>query len=445
VKSLASFRLDLPVVDATAVGASLALGNFKAASTLMMLLNTGAYLEAWAKQRSRENLAAALSKNVDNVWVRQDGALRQIPYSELRKGDAIVLRSGSLIPIDGKVIEGRALVNEAALTGQPLVSEKTAGLLVHSGTVVQEGEIIAEVHTKGNDTSYEQTIALVEEGEGAKAGIGIKANKLADKAVPFTLAFAALVFLATRNPRKAASVLTVDYSCAIKLATPLAFLAAMREGLSNGAFFKGGASMEQFAACDTIVFGKASVLAADTNEAAQVISMLRHLGIKRIYLLSEDETSAAEKIARELSLDSYRGGLSPEDKTGMVKRLRERGCRLAFVGDGINDSPAMSAADVGIAMQDGVDLALQAADITLKESSLYPLVIARLISQRVMKRIRGNITTAIVLNSAFILLGLLENPAPGNAGSTRAAWLHNISTLILSINAMRPVLKESKQ
>jgi P-type E1-E2 ATPase len=173
--------------------------------------------------------------------------------------------------------------------------------------------------------------------------------------------------------------------------------------------------------------------------------MLRHLGIKRIYLLSEDETSAAEKIARELSLDSYRGGLSPEDKTGMVKRLRERGCRLAFVGDGINDSPAMSAADVGIAMQDGVDLALQAADITLKESSLYPLVIARLISQRVMKRIRGNITTAIVLNSAFILLGLLENPAPGNAGSTRAAWLHNISTLILSINAMRPVLKESKQ
>ena len=261
LKSLSRLRLDVPVLDAAAVGASLAQGNIKSASTLMMLLKTGEYLEAWAKQRSHENLAAALSLNVGQVWVRSgDGTERQIPYSELRQGDSVVVRCGSLIPVDGTVLEGRAIVNEAALTGEPLGIEKSAGSTVHAGTVIEEGEIIAEVRNKGKNTRYEQIITLIEEGEGSKADTEIRANEIADKAVPFTFAAAALTFLVTRNPRKTASVLSVDYSCAIKLSTPLAFLAAIREGLNNGVFFKGGAPMEQFAACDTIVFDKTGTL-----------------------------------------------------------------------------------------------------------------------------------------------------------------------------------------
>ena len=570
LKSLTRSRLDIPVLDAAAVGASLAQGNVNSASTLMMLLKTGEYLEAWAKQRSHENLAAALSLNVGQVWVRSaDGTERQISYGELQQGDSVVLRSGGLIPIDGTVLEGRAMVNEAALTGEPLSVEKSSGSTIHAGTVIEEGEIIAEVRNKGSSTRYEQIISLIENGEGAKADTEIRANKTADKAVPFTFAAAALTFLLTRNPRKAVSVLSVDYSCAIKLSTPLAFLAAIREGLYNGVFFKGGAPIEQLAACDTVVFDKTGTLTMSTpalehiipyngftekdalkvaacleehfphpvakavvaealaknvrhkeehstvkyiaahgiaseykgkhtvigsrhfigedesvdlsiakedeekaakdgysvlylaqekklaaillikdpvrDEAAEVVAMLRLLGIKRIYLLSGDNQSAAERIARELSLDSGRGGLLPQDKTAIVKNLIERGCRVAFVGDGMNDSPAMSAANVGIAMKDGADLARETADITLKEASLYPLVIARLMSQRVMKRINSNTSAAIILNSVFILMGLFENPARANSGSSRSIWLHNLTSLVLSLNAMRPVLKEAKQ
>ena len=569
IRSLARSRLDVPVLDAAAVSALLAQGNVRSASTLIMLLKTGEYLEAWAKQRSHENLAAALSLNIAQVWVRSDdGTERQIPYSELQQGDSIVIRCGSLIPIDGTVLEGRAIVNEAALTGEPLGIEKSPGSTVHAGTVIEEGEIIAEVRNKGKNTRYEQIITLIEEGEGAKAETEIRANKIADKAVPFTFAAAALAYFLTGNSRKAASVLSVDYSCAIKLATPLTFLAAIREGLNNGVFFKGGAPMERLASCDTVVFDKTGTLTLSTpaleriipyhgfaerdalkiaacleehfphpvakavvaealaknvqhneehstvkyiaahgiateyqgkhtvigsrhfigedeevdlsiakkdeekaakdgysvlylaqekklvaillikdpvrEEAAEVIAMLRCLGIKRIYLLSGDSENTAQKIAAELSLDGGRGGLLPQDKTAIVKNLRERGCRVAFVGDGMNDSPAMNAADVGIAMKDGADLASETADITLKESSLYPLVIARLISQRVMKRINTNTRAAIILNSAFILMGLFESPARGSSGSSRFIWLHNLTSLLLSMNAMRPVLSEAK-
>jgi len=567
LKSLADSRLDVAALDAAAVWSSLAQGNVNAASTLIMLLKTGEYLESWARQRSRENLAAALSLNVGRVWTRSpDGTERQIPYSDLRQGDSVVLRSGGLIPIDGKVIDGSALVNEAAMTGEPLGREKAAGAVVHAGTVVEEGELVAEVTGKGGSTRYEQIITLIEEGEAAKAGAVIRANRLADKAVPFTFAAAALAFLLTRNPRKAVSVLSVDYSCAIKLATPLAFLAAIREGLRYGAFFKGGAPLEDFAACDTVVFDKTGTLTmsapaleriipyggftkkealkvaacleehfphpmakaivaaalargvmhteehssvkyiaahgiateyrgkhtvigsrhfigedegvdlsaakedeeraakdgysvlylAQENklaamllikdpvrpEATEAVAMLRSLGIKRMYLLTGDSASAAERVSRELSLDGWRCGLLPRDKTEIVRNLRALGCKVAFVGDGMNDSPAMSAADVGIAMKDGADIACETADIALKESGLYPLVIARLISQRVMKRIDSNTRAAIVLNSIFILMGLLESPADGKASGSRSVWLHNLTSLALSMNAMRPVLKD---
>jgi Cu2+-exporting ATPase len=569
LKSLARARLDVPVLDAAAVGAALAQGNTGAASTLIMLLKTGEYLEAWAKDRSRENLAAALSLKTGQVWVRSpDGVDRELPYEALRPGDRIVLRAGALIPIDGKVLEGRALVNEAALTGESLPVEKTPGAAIHAGTVIEEGELAAEVLKKGEDTRYEGIIRLIEEGEGAKADTEIRANRIADRAAPFTFAAAGLTWLISRNSRKAAAVLSVDYSCAIKLSTPLAFLAAIREGLGNGVFFKGGAPMEKFAACDTIIFDKTgtltlaapaleriipyngfsktsalkiaacleehfphpvakavvaaalerkvrhreehssvkyiaahgiaseyrgkhtvigsrhfigddegvdlSIAEADEAaaaaegysvlylaqekklaalllikdppraEAAEVIAMLRALGIRRIYLLSGDNKKTTRRIARSLSLDGWRGELLPGDKRVIVRELRERGCRVAFVGDGMNDSPAMSAADVGIAMKDGADLARETADISLKESSLYPLVIARVMAQRVMKRVNANTRGAILLNSIFILMGLAENSGL-NAGSSRSVWLHNLTTLALSVNAMRPLLGEARK
>jgi Cu2+-exporting ATPase len=474
-----------------------------------------------------------------------------------------------MIPIDGKVLEGRALVNEAALTGEPLGIEKFPGSRIHAGTVIEEGELAALILKKGEDTRYEQIIRLIEESDGARADTEIRANKIAGDAVPFTFAVAALTWLFSRNARKSAAVLSVDYSCAIKLSTPLAFLAAIREGLNNGVFFKGGAPLEKLAGVDTVVFDKTGTLtlaspalekiipyngfsetgalkiaacleehfphpvaravvaeslaknvrhreehsqvkyiaahgiateyqgkhtvvgsrhfigedegidlspaAKDEDqaaregysvlylaqekklsalllikdppreEAAEVIAMLRVLGIKRTYLLSGDNKKTAERIAGELSLDGGLGELLPKDKAAIVRNLRERGCKVAFVGDGMNDSPAMSAADVGISMKDGADLARETADISLKESSLYPLVIARIMAQRVMKRIRTNNRAAIWLNSIFMLMGIAENPIPGTSGGARSVWLHNLTTLGLSMNAMRPLLGEAKK
>ena len=567
--SLSRGKLDVPVLDAAAVSASLARNDVTTASTLLMLLKTGEYLEEWAKQRSRQNLAASLSLNVGQVWiVGDDGVERSIPYEQLREGQTVVLRSGAMIPVDGTVQDGRALVNEAALTGEPLGIEKRAHSAVHAGTVIEEGELRVLVQKKGADTRYQHIIRLIETSEQAKADTEIKANLLAGRAVPFTFAAAALTWLISQDARKAASVLQVDYSCAIKLATPLAFLAAIREGLGHGVFFKGGAPMEKLAQADTIVFDKTGTLtraapalariipyngvtetealkvaacleehfphpvaravvaaALERNvkhreehssvkyiaahgiateyqgkhtvigsrhfigedegvdlsragpdeeaaaqegcsvlylaregrlaaillfkdppreEAAEVVFMLRHLGVKRIYLLSGDNKKTAERVARELKLDGGLGEMLPQDKCAVIAGLRRKGCTVAFVGDGMNDAPALFAADVGIAMKDGADLALESAGITLNEASLYPLVAARLLASRVMGRIHSNTHAAIWLNSAFILMGLLENSDVPSAGS-RSVWLHNLTTLGLSMRALSPLLRERSE
>ena len=272
LSSLARGKLDVPVLDAAAVGASLARSDVKTASTLLMLLRTGEYLEQWAKQRSRENLAASLSINVGQIWILgEDGVERSIPYEQLEEGAAIVLRSGAMIPVDGKVLDGRALVNEAALTGESLSVEKRISSTVHAGTVIEEGELRVLVLKKGMDTRYQQIIKLIENSEKSKADTEIKANLVASQAVPFTFAAAALTWLISQDARKAASVLQVDYSCAIKLATPLAFLAAIREGLGHGVFFKGGAPMEKLAQADTVVFDKTGTLTRAEPALARII------------------------------------------------------------------------------------------------------------------------------------------------------------------------------
>ncbi|AEF83576.1 heavy metal translocating P-type ATPase [Treponema primitia ZAS-2] len=564
LRSLGGMKMDVSLLDASVISLSLAQKNYSSASTLMMLLRTGQYLEQWARRRSRENLAAAISLKVGQVWVRRDGQDEQIPYSLLEPGDQVVLRAGTLIPVDGKVIEGNATVNESSMTGEPLAVSRTAGASVHAGTVIEEGELIVEVLRKGDDTRFQKIIQLIEDSEAAKAKTESRANELANKAVPFSFIAAGLTALLNGNFQKAQVVLSVDFSCAIKLSTPLVFISAMREGLNNGVFFKGGAPMEDFARVDTIVFDKTgtltkaapaleriipyngyketevlkiaacleehfphpvakavvkhalemgvehrekhttvkyiaahgiateydgqltligsrhfvsddegidiSIAAADEaaaagegrsvlylaregklagllviddplrEEAMEVIAMLRKLGIKRIYLLSGDNKRTTERIARKLGADGFRGELLPQEKTDLVKALKKLGCAVAVVGDGMNDSPAMSAADVGIAMKDGADLARSVADITLRDPSLYPLVIARLMSQRAMKRIHDNTVTAISINSALILMSIF-----GNFTTTNSVWLHNLTTLGVSMNSMRPLLPEGKR
>jgi Cu2+-exporting ATPase len=567
VKSLVNMRMDVPLLDASAITASLLRGNVNSASTLLMLLKTGQYLEEWAKERSRENLAAELSLNAGSVWVRRGGVEREVPYSEVARGDLVVLRAGGVVPVDGKAVEGAAVINEAALTGEPLGAEKRRGSTVYAGTVVVEGELVVEVGRLGGETRYEQILSLIMESEKAKAGTAIKAFRLADKAVPLSFAASFLTWFLTRDAAKAASVLSIDYSCAIKLSVPLAFLAAIREGLSQGVFFKGSNPVEALSEADTLVFDKtgtltlaapaveeiipyhgrteegvlriaacleehfphpvaravvAEALARDVQhreeystvkyvaahgiathyrgehtvigsrhfigedegvdlsiaredeeraakeglsvlylaqknelaaillikdplrvEAKEVIVMLRRLGMKRIYLFSGDNKRTVDRVVRELSLDGGLGELLPGDKARLVRELQERGCKVAFVGDGMNDSPAMSAADVGITMRDGSDMAREVASISLKESSLYPLVLARIMADRVMKRIHGNIHAAVVLNSLFILLGLFDTGAGGASnGSSRSVWLHNMTTIMLSLNSMRPYIVE---
>jgi Cu2+-exporting ATPase len=561
LRSLYHLKMDIPLLDGSVILLSLLERDYTTASTLMMLLKTGQYLEDWARARSRENLARLISLNVGQVWIRRHGGDEQIPYSRLEKGDMVVLRAGALIPVDGKVAEGSALVNESSMTGEPLAASRTAGATVHAGTVIEEGELVVELTGKGEDTRLQKIVRLIEESETAKAKIESRAYELANKAVPFSFIAAALAALINGNFKKVQTMLSIDYSCAIKLSTPLVFLSAMREGLRNGVFFKGSAPMEALAAADTVIFDKTGTLtkaspvllrvipyngykakevlkiaacleehfphpvaksvvkhaletgvehrekhstvkyiaahgiateyegqhtvigsrhfisedegidisvSADDEaaavaegrsvlylardgklagllviddppreEAAEVIAMLRKLGIKRIYLLSGDNKRTTERIARNLGVDGFRGELLPGEKTDLVKALKERGCVVAVVGDGMNDSPAMSAADVGIAMKDGADLAQSVADITLKDPSLYPLVIARIMSERAIKKIHDNTVAAIGINSTLALTSFF-----GNFTTAHSVWFHNLTTLAVSLNSMRPLIKE---
>jgi Cu2+-exporting ATPase len=561
--SLAALKMDVPLLDASAVALSLVCGDYKSASTLMLLLNTGEYLEEWAKYRSRENLAEKLSVAIGNVWVRREGGETEIPASRLEPGDLAVIRAGAMIPVDGRVVSGSAMVNESSMTGEAHASFREPDDSVHAGTVVEEGEITVEVRKKAGDTRFQKILSLIAQSEAAKAGIELKSRELADRLAPFSFFAAGITALFGGGLRRARAVLSVDYSCPVKLSTPLVFLSAMREGLNNGIFFKGGASLEALAEVDTIVFDKTgtltkaapaldriipyhdfkqeqvlkiaacmeehfphpvaksilrcatergikhreehsavtyiaahgivtsyhgkrtvigsrhfiredehidvSIAAEDEaaigaegksplylaidgvlaavfviddpprEEAPEVIAMLRRLGVKRIYMLSGDNHRSVESIAKRLGVDSFRGELLPDEKTAIIKNLRERGLQVAMVGDGMNDSPAMSAATVGIAMKEGSDLSREVAGVTLKAPSLYPLVIGRIIAGRAVEKIHTNIGLAAGINSALMLAGIA-----GNDTGNILMLLHNLTTLMLSVNSMRPLVSEGK-
>lgn len=559
VRAVLRGALNVDVLDAAAIGASLIMRDFRTVSLLTLLLGLGETLEYWTRRRSMATLTESLALNVENVWLLVDGTEISVPLAQVKEGDLVVVRDGGSIPVDGVVEEGYAMVNQSSMTGEPLGVRRTTGASVFAGTVVEEGRLVIRARHVGDGTRLRQVVKFIEESESLKAGIQGKYERLADMAVPFTFGLAALVWLLTRDFRRAASVLLVDYSCALKLATPLAVLASMREGARHGMAIKGGRYLEALNEADTVVFDKTGTLTqaspevvevfpapgfertevlrvmacleehfphpvaravvrkADEEglkhaeehahveyvvahgvasslygkkmrvgsrhyiehdedvdlspleavieeqtgmgrsllfmsedgrvagmvsiedpmrpEAPRVVEELRSLGFNRVLMLTGDDERTARAVAARVGISEYRAQVLPTDKARIVQELTEQGCRVLMVGDGINDAPALSASHVGVAMSDGTDLAREVANVLLTHPNLEGLVNARLLGTRTLRRIHFNFVATLTLNSAFLLGGLFMFMGPGVA-----ALLHNVTTLGVALNAMRPHL-----
>lgn len=560
VSELFRGRLNVAVLDAAALVVSLLRRDFKTAGLLVLLLGMGEMLENYARKKSMASLAEQLSVKCDVIWVREGDALRQKPLAEATPDDVIVVRSGSVIPVDGVVLDGEAAVNQTAMTGEPLAVHRTSGGAVFAGTVVESGEIAIRPTGIGDGTRLSQIISFVEESEKAKAGIESKALKFADAIVPFNFALAALVWIFTRDLTRTASVLLVDYSCALRLATPLAILSSMKEGTARGVVVKGGRYLEALAEVDTVVFDKTGTLTNATPRLSDVVSLrddlsedellrlsacleehfphpvsraivhaaeekglahhderhdaevkyvvahgicskvdgetvllgsrhfieddegvscapaLAHverlaaqgktilyvalsgrligvLGIedpireeaagviealhargKKVVMLTGDDERTAAAVAKRLGIDAWRAQVLPSDKADEVLRLKDAGAKVLMIGDGINDSPALSAADVGVTMRDGTDIAQEVADVIMAPSLQY-LLVALDLGEATMRRIRQNVALSVGLNSAFLAGGLTGLLMPAVS-----ALLHNATTIGVCLNAMRPEL-----
>ena len=561
--SLRHGRLDVDALDGTAIAISLLRRDFRTVGLLTLLLGFGDSLERYTQKKSLENLASHLALQADKVWVRRDSVDMLIPFQDLAESDLVTVRDGTVIPVDGVVVEGTASVNESSLTGEALGVMRTAGSSVYAGTVVEAGEIFIRPTSIGRDTRMQQIVRFVENSEQLKAGIQARYEKLADRAVPFTFALAGIVFLATRNLARAASVLLVDYSCALRLATPLAILSSMNEGVGRKVMVKGGRFLESLARVDTVVFDKTGTLTQSRPEVAQVIPVpgaeavqgedevlrlaacleehfphpvakavvhcaeerglqhaeehaeveyvvahgiaslwrgkrvllgsrhyisqdegvdvscmeetisdlarqgysllylavegrlegmiamrdpvrpesaaliarLREMGVPHIMMLTGDDERTARAVAGSLGITEYRSQVLPEDKARVVQELKDAGRTVLMLGDGINDSPALSCADVGVTLRDGSDLAREVADVVLMGGSLNELVTALELGRGTMRRIHGNFVATMGLNSLFLAGGLIGMIQPG-----LSAVLHNLTTLGVSLNAMRPTL-----
>lgn len=559
VRAVLRGALNVDVLDAAAIGASLVMRDFRTVSLLTLLLGLGETLEYWTRRRSMATLTESLALNVENVWLLAEGTEISVPLAQVKEGDLVVVRDGGCIPVDGMVEEGCAVVNQSSMTGEPLGVKRTTGASVFAGTVVEEGRLVIRARHVGDGTRLRQVVKFIEESESLKAGIQGKYERLADMAVPFTFGLAALVWLLTRDFRRAASVLLVDYSCALKLATPLAVLASMREGARHGMAIKGGRYLEALNEADTVVFDKTGTLTqaspevvevfpapgfdrtevlrvmacleehfphpvaravvrkADEEglkhaeehahveyvvahgvasslygkkmrvgsrhyiehdegvdlsalneaieeqtsmgrsllfmsedgkvagmvsiedpmrpEAPRVVEELRGLGFNRILMLTGDDERTARAVAARVGINEYRSQVLPTDKARIIQELTEQGCKVLMVGDGINDAPALSASHVGVAMSDGTDLAREVANVLLTHPNLEGLVNARLLGTRTLRRIHFNFVATLTLNSAFLLGGLFMFMGPGVS-----ALLHNVTTLGVALNAMRPNL-----
>lgn len=562
LKCLLQRKIEVPVLDATAITVSLITKDFSTASSIMFLLGIGELLEEWTHKKSVDDLARSMSLNVSKVWLRTpENQEILVESSKIEKGDKVVVHMGNVIPFDGEVLDGDAMVNQASLTGESVPVQRTVGNTVFAGTVVEEGEIAIRVKEVEGNNRFDQIVTMIEESEKLKSELEGKAEHYADKLVPWTLGATGLTYLLTRNVTKAMSILMVDFCCALKLAMPISVLSAIREASLYNVTVKGGKFLEAVAEADTIVFDKTGTLtkahptvvdvvnfndeyssddmlrvaacleehfphsmakavvdaaskkglsheemhtkveyivahgiATSINgkrtvigsyhfvfedekcvvpagkeplfeslplyyshlylaiegklsaviciedplrdEAAAVVTSLKKAGISKVVMMTGDSERTASVIAKKVGVDEYYAEVLPEDKAAFVEKEKDKGRKVIMIGDGINDSPALSAANVGIAISDGAEIAREIADITVGSDDLYQIVTLKYISNALMKRIKSNYRKIVGFNSGLIALGVAGVLPP-----TTTALLHNGSTILISVNSMKNLLE----
>ena len=564
LKALWHGKLSVAVLDATAVTVSIVRGDFSTAGSVMFMLRLGEILEEWTHKKSVADLAGAMSLNVDKVWLQVNDTEVLVPVSDVKAGDCVVVRTGSMIPLDGKVVSGEAMVNQSSMTGESMPVPKRPGSYVYAGTVAEEGECVIQVEKASGSGRYDRIVYMIEESEKLKSTAEDKAARLADRLVPYTLGGTALTYVLTRNITKTLAVLMVDFSCALKLAIPIAVLSAMRESSGHRISVKGGRFLEAVAKADTIVFDKTGTLTYATPKVAQIVTfgnykepdMLRlaacleehyphsmanavveearvrglsheeyhsqvqyvvahgissmvegrsvligsahfvfedegcrvpegeqekfdslpeaysHLylciagelaavicifdplrrearaavqalhecGISKVVMMTGDNRKTAEAVARQVGVDAVYAEILPEDKAEFIRREKAAGRTVIMVGDGVNDSPALSEADAGIAISTGAAIAREIADITIASEDLFDLVTLRKLGEALMARIHRNYRFIVGFNFSLIVLGVAGVLPP-----TTSALLHNMSTLGISLKSMTDLLPESKK
>lgn len=559
IRTLLRHKIEVPVLDATAIGVSILRDDIGTAGSIMFMLGIGEILEEWTHKKSVGDLARSMSLNISKVWLSVDGKEVLVSSNDVKPGDKVVVHMGNVIPFDGKVYDGEAMVNQASLTGESVAVRKAKDAVVYAGTVVEEGEITILVNQTKNSSRFEKIVAMIEESEKLKSGLESKAEHLADRLVPYSLGGTILTYLLTRNVTKALSILMVDFSCALKLAMPISVLSAIREANAHDITVKGGKFLEAMAEADTIVFDKTGTLtkarptvadvvsfngetpdellrtaacleehfphsmakavvnaAMEKNllheemhtkveyvvahgistminnkkviigsyhfvfedeksiipedkkdlfntlpeeyshlymaidgalaaviciedplrkEAEDVVRKLHKAGFTKIVMMTGDSERTAKAVAGRVGVDEYYSEVLPEDKAGFIEKEKAAGRKVVMIGDGINDSPALSAADVGIAISDGAEIAREIADITIGADDLYRVVTLKNLSDALMKRIGKNYRTIVGFNSMLILLGVAGVIQP-----TTSALLHNSSTLLIGLENMKNLL-----
>lgn len=559
LKCLMKGKIEVPVLDATAITAAMLTGDFGTAASIMFLLRIGDILDEWTHRKSVNDLAGAMSLGVDKVWVRKDGEEISVPVHSVSAGDEIVVRTGNMIPLDGRVVSGEMTVNQASMTGESDAVPKSEGSLVYAGTVVEDGECVVRVENTAGTGRYDRIVKMIEDSEKLKSETEDKASHLADKLVPYSLAATGITYLLTRNVTKALAILMVDFSCALKLSMPIAVLSAMREASTYHISFKGGKYIEAVSEADTIVFDKTGTLthasphiagievfggheendilrvaacleehyphsianavvkeaaARGINhaechtsveyivahgilgtvdgkrvaigshhflfddeectipdkekfdaipdeyshlymaiggelaavlliedpiraEAPEVIEKLHSAGFTNIVMMTGDSDRTAKAVAAKVGVDRYFSEVLPEDKASYVKKMREEGHKVIMIGDGINDAPALSESNAGVAVSGGAAIAREIADITITADDLSLLLVMKELSNRLMGRIHSNYRFIMSFNLGLIILGVMGVLPP-----SASALLHNVSTLAISLKSMTDLLED---
>ena len=559
VKTLLKGKMEVPVLDATAIGVSILRNDFNTAGSVMFLLGIGEIMEEWTHKKSVGDLARTMSLNVSKVWLKTADTEVLVPVNEIKNGDEIIVHVSNVIPFDGVVVTGEAMVNQASLTGEAVPVSKNTGSAVFAGTVIEEGGLTIKVKQSGGNSKYDKIVKMIEESEKLKSGLESQAEHLADSLVPYTLGGTALTYLLTRNVTKALSILMVDFSCALKLAMPITVLSAIRQAGQNDITVKGGKFLEAVADADTIVFDKTGTLTKATptvkeivafseysendllriaacleehfphsmakavvdaakerhlsheemhskveyvvahgisssindkkvligsshfifedercmipseyqdrydslkpeyshlylaiekqlvaviciedplrEEATEMVRDLKKAGIRKVVMMTGDSERTAAAIAKRVGVDEYYSEVLPEDKANFITKETEKGRKVMMIGDGINDSPALSAASVGIAVSDGAEIAKEIADITISAESLYEVVALKQLSNALLRRIHRNYRSIVAINSSLIVLGVAGVLAPATS-----ALCHNVSTLLISLKSMKNLL-----